>query len=193
MSDQQITVIITTIGRPTLRRAIESCGDHPTIIVSDGKDVIVPVYRSSSLSYVRLGLRHGNYGCTAWNVGCGVAKTEYVTKLDDDDEFQDGALDRMNDQVQIDPSVDIWIPGLRYKDGREVCLREGLLEVGNVACPTIKTAIAAANPIRPQSPLHLVDFNHIRNMVESGHKIRWYGFAAIAVRPNADGDYGRGN
>ena len=183
-SDKRITTIITTINRPTLANAIESVGNHPFIIVSDGMEL------STDMPYVRLGMRHGNYGCAAFNVGVALATTEYITKLDDDDEFLPGALDIMTEAINKD-EADIWIPGLRYSDGSIACMEQRVV-MGQVACPTIRTRLAVLHPIRPMEPSALLDVAHVQALVYGGASIRWYGRPLIAVRPKLTGKYGMG-
>lgn len=183
-----ITTIITTIGRPTLWDAVRSVGNHPVIVVSDG----VPL--AADVPHVVLGMPHGQYGCAAWNVGCALAQTEYVTKLDDDDEFLPGALDVMEAAVAKDLAADIWIPGLLYNDGLAVCCDPWLGVVpGNVACPTMRTTLAVRNPItvccrRPD----LTDYCHLAGLFEKGARVRWYEKTLIAVRPKLPGRHGAG-
>ena len=187
-----ITVVITTIGRNTLDNAIKSAFGWPTVVVYDGPGARASGLGSCNLprQEIVLGQHFGNYGCAAFNVGVAMATTEYITKLDDDDEFVPGALQWMEYQIS-NLEIDIWIPGLRYKNGHEVCLTEELRD-GNVACPTIRTKVAVLNPIKPAVQLHYTDFEHIQEMVRSGSSIKWYKRALINVRPQIDGNAGLG-
>jgi hypothetical protein len=189
MSKHEITVIITTIGRPTLLAAVDSCGSRPVIVVGDG--VPVELRPHTHARAIALGRKHGKYGSAAFNVGCGLAWTDYVTKLDDDDIFLPGALGFMEAAINTD-DADLWIPGLRYNDGLEVCLKPGVW-AGNVCCPTIRTDLVCANPIIPNvARPDLTDFHHIESVVRGGASIRWYGRPLIAVRPALPGRLGGG-
>ena len=182
----KITVIITTIGRRTLEDAVASCEGHPVVVVGDGCPL--RSWRECDVLSLSLGRRFGHYGCVAFNVGAALAQTEYVTKLDDDDEFLPGALESMEQRLAAE-SADIWIPGLRYNDGHLACLAAGL-DCGNVACPTMRAELIARHPIRPGEPPNFTDWLHVREMVAAGHSIRWYGRELIAVRPQLPGHHG---
>jgi len=87
----ETTVLIKTLGRHTLRNAIASAKREKfkVIVVSDG-------CRTSSMGankFVKLGRKWGYYGGMATNVGAAMAETEFITLLDDDDEFIPGAGD----------------------------------------------------------------------------------------------------
>ena len=106
----ETTVVIKTIGRPTLKAAMRSAkreGFRP-IVVSDGARVSA----QGALKYVKLGKRWGYYGGMAANVGAALAETEFITFLDDDDEFVEGAGDIIRRKLKESPNIDIWIAGI---------------------------------------------------------------------------------
>ena len=111
------TVIIKTIGRPTLKAAIASAkreGLKP-IVISDGVNC-----HAYGEKFVKLGRQWGFYGGMAANVGAALAETPYITFLDDDDVFLPGAGKIIESKTTENPEVDIWIAGVRFN--REVAL-----------------------------------------------------------------------
>lgn len=202
-----ITTIITTINRPTLIKSIMSVlQEHERVIVvydgfrnsgihSPDLDQIPHKYRECiTLAYVNPSDRC--YGCKAFNYGVTLAETEYITKLDDDDEFAPGAISFMSEFIRErkDGGVarDIYIPQLLYADGCRACVTPTHLAVGNVACPTIRREAALKHPIVPKEPLNIVDFTHVHDMVHAGCSIEWYLKDLILVRPNLPGRNGLG-
>jgi len=206
MSDT--TVIIKTIGRPTLKNAILSAKREGfnVIVVSDGAKV-----SAQGVKLVKLGRQWGFYGGMAANVGAAMAETEFITFLDDDDEFAVGAGKIIRDKLKEDPSVDIWAAGVRF-DRRikvydqdsgdtvhastDLCLNGDLGVVpGNVAMPTYRTSIFSKIPFLDTINLeeqNLTDFFHIKACVSAGHKIDWFGKVIYLVRPEVGGVNGKG-
>jgi len=112
MSDT--TVIIKTIGRPTLKAAMLSAkreGFRP-IVISDGARVSA----QGALKHIRLGRQWGYYGGMAANVGAALAETEFITFLDDDDEFAPGAGECIRRKLKEEPEVDIWVAGIQVSE-----------------------------------------------------------------------------
>ena len=102
MSDT--TVIIKTIGRKTLSQAIASAkreGFKP-LVISDGVNCHV-----KGATHIKLGKRWGYYGGMAANVGAAMAETEFITFLDDDDEFALGAGDIIRTKLKEHPDIDV--------------------------------------------------------------------------------------
>jgi len=207
MSDT--TVIIKTIGRSTLKAAIRSARTEgfKVIVVSDGAEVGV----QEGIQLVRLGKQWGYYGGMAANVGAALADTEYITFLDDDDEFISGAGDIIRKNLKEDSSVDIWAAGVRFNspitlygevpgqpiiNSTDLCLNGKLGVVpGNVAMPTYRASIFSKIPftdtVAPDQQ-NLTDFLHIRSCVSAGYKIDWFGSVIYLVRPEVGGINGAG-
>ena len=206
MSDT--TVIIKTIGRPTLKRAIASAkreGFKP-IVISDGVKCQV-----QGVQHISLGKKWGYYGGMCANVGAAIAPTEFITFLDDDDEFSEGAGKVIRQKLKEKPEVDLWIGGVRFNTEIKVhststgeALRsstdlalEGTLGVvpGNVAMPTYRTSIFSKVPFTdniPEERMNLTDFFHIQACVKSGYMVDWFGSVIYLVRPEIGGVNGAG-
>ena len=204
MSDT--TVIIKTIGRPSLKAAVHSAkreGFKP-IVISDGVNC-----HNFGAKFIKLGKKWGMYGGMAANVGAAIAPTEFITFLDDDDVFIPGAGNILRSKLNEKPEVDIWISGVRF--ARDVVIRntetgeeryrgtdlsiwpeKGLSE-GNVAMPTYRTTIFKHIPFIdavPEDIANLTDLLHVRACAGKGYKVDWVGEALYLVRPhiNIDSD-----
>lgn len=198
------TLVIKTIGRPTLHNAIFSAkreGFEP-LIISDGVEL-------SNIRHSKLGKRWGFYGGMVTNFAAALAETEFITLLDDDDELIEGAGDIINDKLNSFNEPDIWIGGVRFKDkitvqypdktiytGTDLCIDKSKGVVpGNVAMPTYRTSLFSKFPIRdnvPKEHSNYSDFFHIKECYEGGAKVDWFGSVIYLVRPNIDGNNGEG-
>jgi glycosyltransferase involved in cell wall biosynthesis len=204
------TVVIKTIGRPTLKDAIRSAKREgfKTIVISDG----VKADPKGADRFIQLGRQWGYYGGMAANVGAALADTEFITFLDDDDQFAAGAGDIIRAKLKESPSVDIWAAGVRFntrievydqntketvRDSTDLCLNGDLGVVpGNVAMPTYRASIFSKVPFMdniPEDQLNLTDFIHIKTCEDLGYSIDWFGEVIYLVRPEVGGINGRGS
>ena len=213
------TVIIKTIGRATVLHAFNSArregfevitildgGQMPSCWTLVDKDL---GYRHANTVY--LGRRWGYYGGMAANVGAALAKTEFITFLDDDDEFAPGAGDIIRRKLKEKPQVDVWIAGVRFvkpirvynkvtdethKVARDLAINGTLgVTVGNVAMPTYRTGIFSKIPFSdtvPKEKMHLQDFQHVYACQLAGCSIDWFGEVLYLVQPEQGGLNGRG-
>jgi len=193
-----ISVVIRTIGRNTLRNAINSAlAEFDNVIVVADTTYIKNKVRDSRVSYLKTGQKFDKYGSAALNMGACAVNTEYFCLLDDDDEFEEGAGDFMNSFIKDNPEYDIIIPGLKFNNGLKLCGSPGL-QYGNVAVPTFKTKWALRIPITPlylekfKVPPDAIDLAHVIMCSSEGAKVGWYEKYLYLVRPNLDGTNGRG-
>jgi hypothetical protein len=196
----EVTVVIKTMCRDTLARSIASarkCG-WPVIAVSDGVPFKEPVLQIGSaddhVCLHQLGRPFKHYGAMAFNVGALLCRTRFAAMLDDDDVFRDGAELIVEQAISAQPEIDIWIPGLRYKDGGKACMN-GPVSCGNVACPMLRPEVIADRPIlheRDGSKAASMDYRHIQAAVKRGWKIGWLKKQVIDVRPDLPGNHGKG-
>lgn len=193
-----ITVLIRTINRDTLSNAIASAKKQfkNVIVVADAVDINLSSL-PEDVTYLKTGQKFDYYGSAAINMGAFATSTEYFCLLDDDDEFIDGAAQYMNSRINSKPEVDIWIPGLRYNDNTTVCTNSGVM-VGNIAIPTYKTKLLFEYPFSNRIEVeegnpHWIDFSHVRDLVNLGFSIEWYGAALVNVRPRLSGKHGFGD
>ena len=197
MLNEDITVLIRTINRPTLSNAINSAKSEfkNVIVIADAVDLNFDLLPKDVL-YLKNGKKFDQYGSAAINMGAFATSTEYFCLLDDDDEFIPGAGNFMQSAIRSNPEVDIWIPGLKYNDGFIVCIHPAV-QVGNVAIPTYKTKLLFEYPFSSrimveQGNPHWIDFSHVRDLVTLGHTIGWYGQPLVNIRPLLEGKCGFG-
>lgn len=193
-----VTVAIGTLGRPSLAAAVASCvrEGFPVLVIGDGVDV--PTLPGAEK--IVLGRNYGKlgggryYSQIALTVGAFLVKTEYVWTMDDDDEVAPGSGLLVRTALQVDPRVDLWIPGLRYKDGREVCMLPGLRS-GNVAKAVYRTTVFAERPMYHMRGIdqRVTDYYHVAACAEMGFRVAWLGQVGVLVRPCLEGDFGAGD
>ena len=210
-SMNKTTVVIKTFGRKTLKNAVESSRREgfTTLVISDGADINIE--ELGDIEYVQLGKKWGYYGGMAANVGAALVKTEFITFLDDDDEFVPGAGDIIRKKLEEKPEVDVWVGGVRFcspisvrdmKTGveqlssRDLAMSSDLGVVpGNVAMPTYRTSIFSKLPFMDSVPPHqlnLTDFIHIHSCKNVGYTVDWFGGPIYLVRPGTSTLNGRG-
>ena len=108
---KRLSLIIPTIGRSTLHRAVESAfsqmalGDE-VIVVSDGVDISEErLPWLSGVCYLRLPTPTGDFGCTPCDEGIKIARGDAVFFLGDDDICAPGAFDAIRAAVEAAPDV----------------------------------------------------------------------------------------
>lgn len=197
-----ISVVIPTIGRATLDRAIESVlrAGFPCIVINDGIEM-TPPSEHPGLKYLKLGRNYGRldgelwYGQIGFTTGTYLSETEFTMALGDDDEIIEGVSEAMVSKIASEPEIDMWIPGLRYNNGRIACVHVGGFYVGNISHTIYRTKILAYHPMynrRNEYTPHQ-DWHHVERCVQEGWKINWLGFPCVAIRPSMHGDHGRGD
>jgi len=206
MKNSIVTPIIATLGRTSLKDSVMSAQREfeNVIVVADGVDLDFDNLPKENVSYFKVGRKNPNdkYGGSAWNLGAYVATTPYISHLGDDDEYDMGAGEYMQNKINENPDVDIWITGLRYNNGTYACMTPGLFP-GNVAAPTYKTELFASIPfglylINPSAPFPFnspdyLDFVHVAALhAQYNLKIDWYCKDLYLVRPKLDGTHGKG-
>tara|TARA_R100000005_G_C5003723_1_gene212320 strand:- start:10964 stop:11572 length:609 start_codon:yes stop_codon:yes gene_type:complete len=198
----KVTAIVKTIGRPTLQKAIDSAEREgfPVVVVSDGH----PLYDQETGELIvggadaaiELKKNWGCYGAVAANVGVALTETEYVVFVDDDDELAPGAGDIIRNAISRDSSVDIWVQGLLFNNGMEMCLDKSKgVVMGNVAVPIYKVDVLTKNPFSTEVPPHVqdyADFFHVLLCHTKGFSVDWLGKVTYLVRPELEGTNGRG-
>lgn len=200
-----ISVIIRTINRETLPNAINSAikefGAENTIVVADAIDLDLSSL-PEKVTYLKTGQKFDKYGAAAINLGAYSCKTEFFCLLDDDDEFLTGAGEYMRNKIKSRPEIDIWIPGIVYTNMSKknkllvACIssKKGIA-IGNIAVPTYRTKLLFRLPfceILCKKYPDYSDFIHVKECVNLGAKLDWYGAGLYSVRPKLKGTNGRG-
>lgn len=200
MSD--ITLLIKTIGRPTLIRSIQNgieSGFTDILVGSDGADISFAEEHkfdkpdNVSIRFFTLAKRFGCYGAMLWNVGAVMAKHDYICNLDDDDVLMPGIKKHMIKCITISPDVDVWIGGIRHKNDLVLAVNGARgVEYGNVAYPTYKVSTITHCPFSLGNGKSGVDHRHVRLCYDKGYKVDWYGKVVVDVRPELEGLMGEG-
>jgi hypothetical protein len=190
----KVTVLIRTIGRDTLVHAIESAKREfsDVIVVADRVDLNTEELPQDVL-YLRCDDVVDSYGGASINLGAQNCNTEYISLLDDDDEYDIGSGEFMISKILEKPDIDIWIPALRYNDGGIACMEPGIVK-GSIAVPTYKTEVLKSIPFTEgmsPEPAY-TDFYHVNLAINSGHSIDWYQKDVYLVRPKKGGRHGVG-
>jgi glycosyltransferase involved in cell wall biosynthesis len=194
-----ISVVIRTIGRPSLNDAIKSALREfdEVIVVADSVNLQHKI-NDDKITYLRTGRKFDKYGSAALNMGACAVSNEYFCLLDDDDEFVEGAGDKMKSFITANPHYDIVIPGIKFNDGNSLCVEPGL-RYGNVAVPTFKTRWVHRVPMTPEHlktyvsiPPDAIDLAHVARCADLGARVGWYGEVLYLVRPKIEGTNGRG-
>lgn len=194
MKNTFVTAVIRTLGRNSLPAAVASAKREfeNVIVVSDPGAAAFD--RVDGVEYYHVGKKFDQFNGTAVNLAAAVARTPYITLLDDDDEFAPAAGEIMHNKIVERPDIDIWIPGLIYNDGHTVCLEPGMW-AGNVAVPTYKVDVFWEVPFSRASVKHqggITDYFHVESCAEHGLSVEWYGVVLYLVRPLLPGRGGGG-
>lgn len=134
-----LTVIIPTIGRPTLERTLDSVASQPLL---DG-DAVIVVGRGESIQAMaaRYGYRFlecppgGHGGAEERMKAIPLVTTTHIGFLDDDDVWVPGARETIR-QAQLTTPTRPMVFRMRYPSGRELW-KDKVVRRGNVGTPMI--------------------------------------------------------
>jgi glycosyltransferase involved in cell wall biosynthesis len=144
-----ISVIIPTVGRPSLQRAVASALDQKipgvdveVIVVNDSGsplEVAGNVLTDPRVTVVTTNRRRQS---VARNVGAAVARGQYLLCLDDDDRLAQGGMAALCQIVRAQPQYVVVYGGVVFVDESEAVLGELNLGVaGNCASPMLAGAL----------------------------------------------------
>jgi CDP-glycerol glycerophosphotransferase len=103
-----ISIIIPTIGRPSLERTLRSAkdqldGNDELIVVGDGCQPLgFDIAKSFGARYNQVGPTH-MWGHAQRNMGITMAQSLYLAFMDDDDEYFPGALESIRQAIREHP------------------------------------------------------------------------------------------
>lgn len=179
-----LTVVIPTIGRGSLGRAIASC---------EGADEIIVVHDTAG-AYMTMPLDHGNiryalveggdHGYTARTKGIELATGTHLAFMDDDDVYLPGAIDLFKQAARDVPVI---FRMDHYKHG--ILWRRPVLEFGNVSTqmfvvPNTPEKLGVWAPHAPGLKEPGGDYTFLAGCVEKmGHPI-WRQEIVAKLRPD---------
>lgn len=192
-----LTILLTTVGRPTLRATLASLrgqawrpGDE-VLLAHDGPAApgTLALWEASGLpgrAVVLGGGPHGDWGHTPRNLLMEEARGEYVLHMDDDDAYAPGAIAAVRAALAASRG-DLFLFRMRYGDGR--VLWDGPeLRLGNVS--TQLFAHPAAAPLGTWGPFYGGDYQFIEETVRlnPGRTLRWVPEVIALIRPGTGAD-----
>lgn len=133
-----LSIIIPTIGRPSLAFTIQSLDQQlgpldEVVVVSDGSSPDTrSLVKSAGRKYIYFETpgRMYDWGGTPRNIGMGRARGEYLIFMDDDDMYLPGGLDAVRLGVMQSPRVPI-IFRMKHRD--KIIWEDPVLRPGNVS------------------------------------------------------------
>lgn len=149
MADVTLSVVLPTIGRPTLARALKSCqrqtwaeGDE-VLLVGDGPSAVAGIlWQQFGMAgrYIETPRRFGSWGHGArnWIMDTRAASGTHIVALDDDDALTPNASKMIRAAVAEAPDrVHIFRFRVPSEKNRLVWAEPGKLVFGNVGTPCV--------------------------------------------------------
>lgn len=199
MSRPTLTIVVPTIGRPTLQTTLDSIA-RQTLIAGDRVIVALDTFDEpprpdvaalvASYGFELLPVDGGVHfmGNPQLNAAIAGCTTDYLCALGDDDVYVDGAIDRL--RAMLKPGrVTLFQffcpPYLVDGDPRRFVLwADRVLRVANISGCCVAAPRAALVPVSDQQRCE-VDFDWIVAMVaKSGHRPVWMDDVLIIARPD---------
>lgn len=180
-----LSIVIPTLGRPTLERTLATCADADEVVVvldTAGGAVELPCRLPSNAV-----LRVGHYGVTGGHAGRAagikVATGTHLAFFDDDDEYLPGAIAVMREHVSERPVIfrmqhpwhgTIWrVPQLRF----------GNVSTQMYVVPNVPSKLGSWTPHQPGLPQPGGDFTFITETCEKTGPPVWRGEVICVYRP----------
>lgn len=169
-----LSVIIPTIGRPTLAEALASLvpaglsADDEVIVVCDGLELldqvgqVVQEARLPASARVLAIPRAGDHGHTPRNEAMEEARGDRIVSLDDDDLAEPGAYDRVRQLAAQHPDRPL-VLRFEAQDGRVIPYGPYLLKA-TIGTPAF-VPVNRAGRLAPYASEHGGDWTHIVNTV----------------------------
>lgn len=175
----KLSIIVPTIGRPSLYETISSIYDaglqatDEVIVVADGpSSVAVEIAaifqkRGCNLIYREIPERTGSVGGPARTLGMSVATGTHVLCMDDDDVYRAGAFKRIREEIAKNPSKILifkMVAMAKRHIWNEIWTVPGSIGLGNVGTPTF--CLPLRKPMPEWPPAYTGDFEFITKAVE---------------------------
>ena len=180
----KLSIVIPTLGRSTLERALASCADADEIVV------VLDTARGGTLPCrlpVSASLVEGCWGITGGHGGRqeGIQRATgtHIAFFDDDDEYTPGAIELMRDAACERPVIfrmDHYAHGVLW---REPVLRFGNVSTQMYVVPNDPGRFGSWTPYAPGLPEPGGDFTFIRETVEKMGAPVWREEITSVIRP----------
>jgi len=186
--DVRVSVIIPTIGRETLQRALDSVADADEIILVHDTDnkVRVATYSAGEncVDVVLSAMQGGDHGYPARMIGMRYASGTHLAFLDDDDVYLPGAIDAMRERACDVPVIF----RMRHPE-HGVLWRTPVLQFANVGTPmflvpNVPARLGAWAAHAPALPEPGGDYTFISGCVERMGQPEWDERVVAEVRPH---------
>lgn len=152
----RISVVIPTLGRPTLQRTLNSiveagvCSQDEVLVVwgdaADPTEVVERVTLPCPRHIIHARAPKPDYGNTQKTAGMRAARGSHVAFMDDDDIYLPGALDRMRKELEKNPGLPHQFQVQLGKPHSRLIWHKPKVELGNVTTDGIVV------PNRPDLP-----------------------------------------
>ena len=176
------SVVMPTLGRPSLRAAISSVvdaleDDDELIVVGDGRQDyaadVVEAFQPANIVYIEASMDGSVFGNAQRDAGMALARGDFLCWLDDDDVYVHGALDEIrrcigDDRTHAHIFKALW--GAGHHAQGTVLWADREVREQNIATPMVVL------PNRPYQRSWMDSNDHGRNGITSD-----YGFLSAAI------------
>jgi hypothetical protein len=189
-----VSVVIPTLGRPTLAATLESCAgaDEVVVVLDTARGCYeLPCELPPNAVYAE-----GSFGVTGGHAGrvhgIGLATSTHLAFMDDDDVYTPGAFDVMRDAA-------CYLPVLfrmeHYQHGilwRDPVIRFGNVSTQMVLVPNEPKFLGHWTPHMPGLPQPGGDYTFVRGCVENMGGVVWREEIVSVLRPSEPPGYSGG-
>lgn len=185
--DVRLSIVIPTLGRPTLEATLASCADADEIVVvldtAQGGSLPCELPSNVILHEGNFGVRGGHAGRAH---GITLATGTHLAFFDDDDVYVPGAID-----VMRDAACDLPVIFRIDHDAHGVIWRDPNIWFGNVTTqqylvPNRPQLFGEWTPIRPDWPQPGGDCSFIKQTVENFVGVEWREEVIAVMRPDEE-------
>jgi len=190
-SNPLVTFVIPTLGRTTLKRTLRSLQNQhnpnwQAIVVFDGIKA-AKSFSDSRIKAIQISKKgQFNHGAEVRNEGMEQVTTEWIAFVDDDDYLSPEYVDRLLEEINLQPNLDVVIFRM-YHPNRRVCIpspQDQNFSEGNVGISfSMKTALYKSG--FKFTPSHVEDFQLLEYIRDKGHKMVLSPYVTYLIREAA--------
>lgn len=185
--DVSLSIVIPTLGRPSLERTLESCADADEIVV------VLDTSRGGSLPCelpANAVFAEGHFGVTGGHAGrahgIGLATGTHLAFFDDDDVYTPGAIGLMRDAACDRPVIfrmDDYFHGIIWRDPS---IWFGNVSTQMYVVPNQPDLLGSWEPHMPGWPQPGGDYTFIKETCERMGEPVWREEVIAVLRPDAE-------